>query len=110
MNRIKLVAILAVLGTGAYVSMSSIYTVSEVEQVIITQFGKPVGAPVTSAGLKFKLPFIQDPGSQSDRQTGSRVGRPPVGHADQGQALHLGRPFRPLADYGATPVLSAAAR
>jgi membrane protease subunit HflC len=34
--------------------------VSEVEQVIITQFGKPVGEPVTSAGLKLKLPFIQD--------------------------------------------------
>jgi membrane protease subunit HflC len=39
---------------------SSIYTVSEVEQVIITQFGKPVGAPVTSAGLKFKVPFVQE--------------------------------------------------
>jgi membrane protease subunit HflC len=34
--------------------------VSEVEQVIITQFGKPVGTPVTSAGLKFKVPFVQD--------------------------------------------------
>ena len=40
--------------------MSSIYTVSEVEQAIITQFGKPVGAPVTAAGLKVKVPFIQD--------------------------------------------------
>jgi membrane protease subunit HflC len=40
--------------------MSSIYTVSEVEQMIITQFGKPVGEPVTSAGLKVKVPFIQE--------------------------------------------------
>ena len=40
--------------------MSSIYTVSEVEQAIITQFGKPVGDPVTTAGLKVKVPFIQD--------------------------------------------------
>jgi membrane protease subunit HflC len=40
--------------------MSAVYTVSEVEQVIITQFGKPVGEPVTSAGLKLKMPFIQD--------------------------------------------------
>jgi membrane protease subunit HflC len=39
---------------------SSIYTVNEVEQVIITQFGKPVGEPVTTAGLKIKLPFIQE--------------------------------------------------
>ena len=35
------------------------YTVDEREQVIITQFGKPVGEPVTTAGLKFKFPFIQ---------------------------------------------------
>jgi len=60
MNRIKLVAILAVLGIAAFVAMSSIYTVSEVEQAIITQFGEPVGAPVTTAGLKVKVPFIQD--------------------------------------------------
>ncbi|MEZ5586486.1 MAG: protease modulator HflC [Sedimenticolaceae bacterium] len=45
---------------GTYLAMSSLYTVSEVEQVIITQFGKPVGEPVTSAGLKVKVPFIQE--------------------------------------------------
>jgi membrane protease subunit HflC len=56
----KLVAIVAVLGIGMYLAMSSLYTVSEVEQMIITQFGKPVGAPVTSAGLKVKIPFIQE--------------------------------------------------
>ena len=60
MNRIALVAILVGLAIGMYVATSSIYTVSEVEQVIITQFGKPVGAPVTAAGLKVKVPFIQD--------------------------------------------------
>jgi modulator of FtsH protease HflC len=60
MNRIKLVAILAAFGIGTYALMSSLYTVSEVEQAIITQFGMPVGAPVTAAGLKFKVPFIQD--------------------------------------------------
>ena len=60
MNRISLIAILAVLGIGTYLLMSSLYTVSEVEQAIITQFGEPVGAPVTTAGLKFKVPFIQD--------------------------------------------------
>jgi modulator of FtsH protease HflC len=60
MNRIALIATLAGLGIGAYVLTSSFYTVSEVQQVIITQFGKPVGAPVTAAGLKVKMPFIQD--------------------------------------------------
>jgi membrane protease subunit HflC len=56
----KSFAVLAVLGIGTYIAVSAIYTVSEVEQVIITQFGKPVGEPVTSAGLKLKVPYIQD--------------------------------------------------
>ncbi|MGB5606082.1 MAG: protease modulator HflC [Gammaproteobacteria bacterium] len=60
MNSNRQITILAVLAIGMYILMSSIYTVSEVEQMIITQFGKPVGAPVTSAGLKVKLPFIQE--------------------------------------------------
>ena len=38
----------------------SFYTVSERDQVIITQFGKPIGEPITEAGLRFKIPFIQD--------------------------------------------------
>ena len=60
MSQSKQIGILVVLGLAIYVLMSSIYTVSEVEQIIITQFGKPVGAPVTSAGLKAKIPFIQE--------------------------------------------------
>ena len=35
------------------------YIVNEAEQVVITQFGKPVGDPVTTPGLKFKTPFLQ---------------------------------------------------
>lgn len=35
------------------------YTVSEAEQAVITQFGRPVGDPITDPGLHFKLPFIQ---------------------------------------------------
>lgn len=38
----------------------SLYIVDEVEQVIITQFGKPIGTPVTEAGLHIKTPFIQE--------------------------------------------------
>src|SRR5215831_7421072 len=60
MSWFRLLAISALLGIGTYVLLGSMYTVSEVEQAIITQFGKPVGAPVTTAGLKFKVPFIQD--------------------------------------------------
>ena len=34
-----------------------VFTVSEIEQVVVTQFGKPVGDPITDAGLHFKLPY-----------------------------------------------------
>jgi len=37
----------------------STYTVSETEQVIVTQFGKPVGGAVTEPGLHFKMPLVQ---------------------------------------------------
>ncbi len=65
MNR--LAALLAILGIAAFVLISSIYTVNEVEQIIITQFGKPVGEPVTTAGLKVKIPFIQQVNSIEKR-------------------------------------------
>lgn len=36
------------------------YTLQEGQQAVIVQFGRPVGRPVTEAGLHFKLPFVQD--------------------------------------------------
>ena len=44
---------------GLIVLSSSIYTVNEMEQVVITQFGRPVGGAITEPGLHFKIPFIQ---------------------------------------------------
>lgn len=35
------------------------YIVEEGKQVIITQFGQPIGESITSAGLHLKMPFIQ---------------------------------------------------
>ena len=60
MKSTKQIALLLLLIAGGFIFASSIYTVDEVEQVIITQFGKPVGEPVVDAGLKFKIPFIQE--------------------------------------------------
>src|SRR5205807_441745 len=37
----------------------TLFTVNQTEQVIITQFGKPVGEPITDPGLHFKTPFVQ---------------------------------------------------
>lgn len=67
MNRAQLFGIVAPVGVAIYVLMGSFYTVSEVEQVIITQFGKPIGDPVTTAGLKLKVPFVQDVNSMDKR-------------------------------------------
>ena len=36
------------------------FTVHETEAVILTQFGRPVGEPITMPGLHFKTPFVQD--------------------------------------------------
>ena len=47
------VAIVLLCGAGSY------YTVDQTEQVIVTQFGRPVGQPVTEPGLHFKMPFVQ---------------------------------------------------
>ncbi|MGD8628977.1 MAG: protease modulator HflC [bacterium] len=41
------------------VLLSSLYIVNEPEQVIITQFGRPIGDPITTPGLKIKAPIVQ---------------------------------------------------
>ncbi|WP_395750691.1 protease modulator HflC [Prosthecobacter sp.] len=58
--------LIVILALGILAS-SSMYTVSETEQVVITQFGKPVGDPVKKAGLHWKLPFIQTVNSMDKR-------------------------------------------
>jgi len=45
---------------GIAVLLSSVYVVNETQQVVITQFGEPVGQPITTPGLHFKVPFTQD--------------------------------------------------
>jgi|TARA_R110000851_G_scaffold162353_1_gene306075 membrane protease subunit HflC len=58
MNRLISI-IVVVLVSLLIVAFDAFYTVNETEQVIITQFGKPVGGIVNEAGLKLKIPFIQ---------------------------------------------------
>lgn len=41
------------------VAAQSTFIVDETEQVVVTQFGKPVGNAITEAGVHFKIPFIQ---------------------------------------------------
>lgn len=49
---ILIILLLIVTAQGSYI-------VNENEQVVITQFGKPVGDAITKPGFYFKVPFIQ---------------------------------------------------
>lgn len=42
-----------------FVASGGVFVVDETQQVVITQFGKPVGEPIKDAGLHFKIPLIQ---------------------------------------------------
>jgi len=55
--RLVIAAIIAFLLLA--VLSSAVFVVNETEQVIITQFGKPVGKPIATPGLKMKMPFVQ---------------------------------------------------
>ncbi len=55
----KLIIQLAILAVLLIVIVDAFYLVNETEQVVITQFGKPVGEAKVTPGLKIKLPFIQ---------------------------------------------------
>jgi len=54
---------IAVVAVGFFLLLilfGAFYTVDQTEQVIITQFGQPVGEPITEPGLHFKIPFGQN--------------------------------------------------
>ncbi len=55
---LQLVVVLIILAAGGI--YLSYFIVNERQQVIITQFGKPVGKPVTKPGIYFKVPFMQE--------------------------------------------------
>lgn len=59
MKQKKIIIRIAVLIAVLIIILSSVFKVSETEQVVITQFGKPVGEAKTKPGLKLKVPFIQ---------------------------------------------------
>jgi len=59
MRRASLVVVVVVALLLAVLAGGALYIVNEAEQVIVTQFGKPVGDPVITPGLKVKVPFLQ---------------------------------------------------
>jgi membrane protease subunit HflC len=56
--KLIIIATAAILVLITLASMT--YIVSETDQVIITQFGEPLGTPVNTPGIHFKIPFIQN--------------------------------------------------
>ena len=59
MNK-RSILLLAIAILGFVVLNSTTFIVNETEQAIVTQFGKPVGPPITTPGIHFKVPLIQD--------------------------------------------------
>ena len=59
-NKITLYIAVVLILLVIIVLSSAFYSIDETQQVVITQFGKPVGDPIKQAGLHFKVPFIQD--------------------------------------------------
>ena len=58
-NIVRTLLIVLIIALGVVVA-NGIYILPEDRQAVVTQFGRPVGEPVREAGLKFKMPFIQD--------------------------------------------------
>ena len=59
MKQVSILIVLIIVLVVVLVAGGAFYVVNEAEQVIITQFGKPVGDPVMTPGLKLKMPFLQ---------------------------------------------------
>ncbi len=55
----KIIITLAIIAAALMIILPCVYMVKETEQVVITQFGKPIGEPKITPGLKLKVPFIQ---------------------------------------------------
>jgi membrane protease subunit HflC len=55
------IIVAAAVGLIVLAALSGVfYTVDMTKQAIITEFGKPIGDPITDAGLHFKKPIIQE--------------------------------------------------
>ena len=54
MKSVPFIIIIAIL---IIISSFCFYTVDETEQVVITKFGRPIGEPIQTPGLKFKIPY-----------------------------------------------------
>ncbi len=59
MTPARIMTALVVFFLALIVLSNTLYVVDMTEQVVVTQFGRPIGDPVTEPGLKIRVPFIQ---------------------------------------------------
>lgn len=59
MNNILRFLLIGLIAVAAVAVWDGFYVLREGQQAVITQFGRPVGQSILTAGLKFKLPVIQ---------------------------------------------------
>jgi membrane protease subunit HflC len=59
-NKIVRTALILIVIVLIFTVVNGVFILQEGRQAIITQFGRPVGQPITEAGLHFKLPFVQE--------------------------------------------------
>jgi len=55
--KVSIIVLLVAIASGL---LGTFYALEEGQQAVIVQFGRPVGEPVTEAGLHIKLPFVQE--------------------------------------------------
>lgn len=59
MRQGSIALIIVLFSLGGIVLLNSAYTVDQSQQAVITQFGEPIGGPVSVPGLHWKVPFVQ---------------------------------------------------
>lgn len=60
MNKVIRIILIVVAGALSITAWNSFFIVPEGVQAVVTQFGKPIGEPIVTAGLHLKTPFIQE--------------------------------------------------
>ncbi len=86
----------------AIILVNSVFIVSETEQVVITQLGRPIGQPVTQAGLYFKVPILQKANFFEKRIM--KWGWESQSDSHAGQKIYLGGHHRAVEDQGSSAV------
>jgi len=59
-NKFTRTILIGLAGVLVIIGLTAFFILPEGKQAVITQFGAPVGDPITEAGLHYKTPFIQD--------------------------------------------------